>query len=66
MNILKITQTHKCFVLELNDQKLYILNQKALTHQLKHIAKLTTTQVASITHMFEYQSVVEVDLTKAS
>lgn len=66
MNVLRITQSHKTFILELNAQKLYVLNQKALVWQLKHLAKLNQTQVASIIHMFEYQSVVEVDLTKAA
>lgn len=66
MNILKITQSNKTFILELNGQKLYVLNQKALVFQLKHLAKLNTTQVASVIHMFEYQSVVEVDLTRAA
>ena len=66
MNVLRITQSNKTFILELNGQKLYVLNQKALVYQLKHQAKLSQTQIASIIHMFEYQSVVEVDLTKAA
>lgn len=63
-NILTITQSGKVFIVQFQDQKLYCLNQKALCSHLKHHAKLTTTQIASITHIFEYQDTVEVDLAK--
>ena len=66
MNVLTITRSHKCFILELNGQKLYVLNEKALVHQLKHIAKLDKTQVASIQHALHFENVIKVDLTKAA
>lgn len=66
MNTLTITQSNKIFIVQFQDRTLYCLNQKALCHHLKHHAKLTTTQVASIVHMFEYQQVVQIDLTKAA
>lgn len=66
MNVLTITQSHKTFILELNGQKLYVLNSKALQYQLKHVAKLDKTQVSSIIHQLEFSPVVTVDLSKAA
>lgn len=64
MNILKITQSNKVYIVEFQGKTLYCLNKKALCYHLKHQAKLNTTAIASITHIFEYQSSVEVDLAK--
>ena len=66
MNILKITQSNKIYIVQFRGQTLYCLNKKALCHHLKHQARLNTTAIASITHIFEYQDTVEVDLTKAA
>ena len=66
MNILKITQTNKWFVVELGDNRIHMLNQKSLYYFLTKQVGLSKTAVCSIQHMFEYQAVVEVDLTKAA
>lgn len=66
MNVLTITRSHKIFILELNGQKLYVLNEKALNYQLKHVAKLDKTQVATIQRALHFENVVRVDLTKAA
>jgi len=62
MNILKVTQTNKWFVVELGDSKVHMLNQKSLVYFLKKQIGFNQTAIASILHMFEYQATVEVNL----
>lgn len=64
MNILKITQSNKVFIVEFNGQTLYVLNKKALTYHLRYQAKLDKTAVACISNVLEFQPTVEVDLAK--
>ena len=64
MNILKVTQTNKWFVVELGDNKIHMLNQKSLYYFLTKQVGLNKTAVNSLIHIFEYQSTVEVDISK--
>ena len=63
MNILKITQSNKSFIMEFNTQKLIILNEYSLRWHLRRQVGLDKTAIASILHMFEYENVVEVDIS---
>jgi hypothetical protein len=63
MNILKVTQTNKWFVVELGDNRIHMLNQKSLYYFLTKQVGLNKTATNSLIHMFEYQATVEVDLT---
>ena len=61
MNILKITQTNKWFVVEHGDNKITMLNQRALVYHLKKMG-FDAAARASIIHMFEYESTVSFNL----
>lgn len=61
MNILKITQTNKWFVVEHGDNKVTMLNQRALVYHLKKFG-FDSAARASIIHMFEYETTVTIDL----
>lgn len=63
-NILKITQTNKWFVVQFADQKVHMLNQRSLVYFLKNQVGLDSAGRASVIHMFEYQSTVEIDLER--
>lgn len=64
MNILKITQVNKWFVVELGDNRIHMLNMKSLYYFLNKQVGLNKTAICSIQHMFEYQATVEVDLSQ--
>lgn len=62
MNTLTITQTHKCFIIEYRDQKLYVLNERSLVIQLKKVFKFDMTAIASIQHVLLEQATVDINL----
>lgn len=60
--MLKITNCGRWYVLEVGEQRLILLNQKALVWHLKHKVGFDTTARASIIHMLMVETVVEIDL----
>ena len=64
--VIRITQSNKVFIVQFQEQKLYCLNKQALVYHLTKVVGLDKTAVASITHIFEYESVVEFDLAHTS
>ena len=62
MNVLKITQTHKCFIVEFQAHKLYVLNQKALYRHLKHEACLDKEAIHSMQLVLSVEGKVEINL----
>ncbi len=64
MNILKITQVNKWFVVEHGDNKITMLNQRALVYHLKKFG-FDSAARASIVHMFEYETTICIDLDQA-
>jgi hypothetical protein len=66
MNILKVTQTNKWYVVEFGNNRTYMLNQRSLYYFLTKQVGLDKTATNSLIHMFEYQSTVTVDLTKVA
>ncbi len=62
MNILKITQVNRWFVVELGDSKLHMLNQKSLVYFLKKQVGFNMTAIASIQHVLEHEPMVEINL----
>lgn len=66
MNILRITQSGKCYVLEFNSQRIIMLNMKALVWHLKYKVGLDAAARGSVLNILNYEPFVEVDLTKTS
>lgn len=64
--VITITQSNKVFVVQYQGQTLYCLNQKALVHHLRHQVGLDKTAIASVVHMFEYETTVSFDLAHTS
>ena len=60
--ILKVTQSNKVYILEFNGQTLFLLNNKALWHHLKHEVGFNSTAITSFINILTYQPTVEVDL----
>lgn len=63
MNILKITQSNKSYILEFNGQRTIMLNMKALVWHLKHKVGLDAAARGSVLNILNYEPFVEVDLT---
>lgn len=53
MNILKVTQTQKWFVVEFSDNKLHMLNGHSLVFFLKNQVGLDKTAIASCLHYLQ-------------
>lgn len=62
MNTLVITQANRWFVIELGDQRLHLLNEKALRWNLKHVFKFDKFAITSIMAYLAQQSRVEINL----
>lgn len=62
MNILRITQSSKCYILEFNSQRIIMLNMKALVWHLKHKVGLDAAARGSVLNILNYEPFVEVNL----
>ena len=62
MNILKVTQTNKWFVVELGDNRIHMLNEKSLTYFLKHQVGFDKHAIHSIFTALSHQTVIELNL----
>lgn len=64
--MIKITQVAKYFVVDIGDNRIHMLNERALTWFLKNQVKLKPKFVAAIIKTFATQAVVEIDLSKVA
>ena len=62
MNVLTITQIGKGYVVEFREQKLLVLNDKALQWHLKRVAKFDKTAIKCITSVLATEPSVSIDL----
>jgi len=62
MNTLVITRASRWFVIELGDQKLYVLNEEALRYNLKCVLKFSVLAVNSIMAYLTTQRQIEISM----
>lgn len=62
MNILKITQCNRWFVVEMGDSRLHMLNEKSLKYFLKKQVGLGPAAICSLMSVLQYEPMVEVNL----
>ena len=65
MNKLVITQINKGFMLELNETKLFPMNETSLRWHLKHRLKLSKFDIASVMTALDSRPIVSIDLDLA-